>query len=233
MFLKALWEQQWFKFVVVLLVGVTIGALFYPTKRIEEKITQKYESQITTLKETHLKEVKDVQEKLDKVTEQSRVYKEQTEHKITTMTSQMKDLQSKQKTSFYKIVRPDGTIEIKKFSETEVNESSKVVTQVQEEFKKKVEEIETKWETIHKERVTKIQTDFQSKEEMYKKEISELKSSKVTEINKKSFGLEAGITTDKNYYGHATADLWGPIFVGLHGQLGEDRNLGIGLGLRF
>lgn len=39
---------------------------------------------------------------------------------------------------------------------------------------------------------------------------------------------------DKNYYGHATADLWGPVFLGVHGQINKtDSKLGAGIGVRF
>ena len=130
---------------------------------------------------------------------------------------------------------PDGTIEIKKFTESEVNESSKVITQIQEEFKTKIDKIETKWSEIHKERVAKLQKDFDSKESGYQKTIEELTKSKTVSVNEKHFGLEAGMMSNKNYYGHVTADLWGPVFVGVHGEVGanNDNKLGAGIGLRF
>ncbi len=231
--IKELMQKEWVRYVGMLLVGITIGAIFYPTKRIEEKVSQKYQAEIASIKETHAKEMSETQDKFTKTLQEQKEVHRQSEMKISQLTTEVKSLQSKQKTSYYKIVRPDGTIEVKKFTESEVNESSQVVTQIQQEFKTKVDEIETKWLTIHKEQVTKLKKEFDSKEEQYKKEISEYKSSKVTEVNQKRFGLEAGITSDKNYYGHFTADLWGPIFVGAHGEMGQNKNLGVGAGLRF
>jgi hypothetical protein len=228
-------SKEWVRLVGVLLLGVTIGAIFYPTKRIEEKITQKYEQEIATIKETHQKEVDSVQEEFLKVASEYHSYHDEMEKKVSSLTVEVKTLQSKQKTAYYKIVKPDGTIEIKKFTESEVNESSKVITQVQEEFKRKVESIETKWQSIHETRVTQIKKEFDSKESEYKKTIEELSKSKTVSVNEKRFGLEAGMLSDKNYYGHATADLWGPVFVGVHGELGpnNDNKLGAGVGLRF
>lgn len=230
-------NNEWARCIGCLLLGCAIGAIFYPSKRIEERLETKHQLELKELKTAHSTEVASLQERLDKVTQSEKQYREETERKLSLLTTENKDLKSKQKTSFYKIIRPDGTIEIKKFTESEVNESSKVVTQIQEEFKAKIESIEKKWETIHRERVSTLKKEFDSKEEVYKKEIDTLKSSKVTEINKKSLGVEAGVTQDLDYYGHATYDLFGPVFVGGHIQVGKDlkssNKLGVGLGLRF
>jgi hypothetical protein len=234
--IQDLLSNQYVKLIGTLLIGITIGALFYPTKHIEEKLTQKHQEEITALKETHQKEVSDVLERYSATLKENKELHIESEKKITKLTEEVKTLQSKQKTAYYKIVRPDGTIEIKKFTESEVNESSKVVTQIQEEFKKKVDSIETKWSEIHKERVAKMQSEFNSKESEYKKTIDELQKSKTVTINEKHFGIEAGILTNKDYYGHATMDVWGPMFLGVHGELGQnghDSRLGAGVGLRF
>ena len=227
--------KEWFRLSGMLLIGITIGAIFYPTKKIEEKITAKYEQEISSLKEVHSKEQSELTEKYAASLKENKELHIESEKKITKLTSEVKNLQSKQKTAYYKLIKPDGTIEIKKFTESEVTESTKVVTQIQEEFKTKIDKIETKWAEIHKERVTKLQKDFDSKESEYKKTIEELTKSKTVSINEKRFGLEAGMMSNKNYYGHATADLWGPVFVGIHGEIGSDNDnkLGAGLGIRF
>lgn len=230
-------SKEWFRLTGMLLIGVTIGAIFYPTKRIEEKITQKHQEEISILREQHSKEVSELNDKYSASLKENKEYHSESEKKITKLTEQVNSLQSKQKTSYYKLVKPDGTVEIKKFTESEVNESTKVISSIQEEFKQKVDAIESKWSEIHKERVAKLQKAFDSKESEYKKTIDELQKSKTVSVNEKKFGLEAGITSNKNYYGHATMDLWGPVFVGVHGQVGSNgdnaNNLGLGLGLRF
>lgn len=232
---KELLTKEWFRLAGMLLIGITIGAVFYPTKKIEEKLTYKFQQEISTLKESHAKETQEINEKHSASLKETKELHIQSERKITKLTSEVKNLQSKQKTAYYKIIKPDGTIEIKRFTESEVNESTKVVTQIQEEFKIKIDKIETKWVEIHKERVAKLQKDFSSKESGYQKTIEELQKSKTVSVNEKHFGLEAGMMSNKNYYGHATADLWGPVFVGLHGELGanSDNKLGAGIGLRF
>lgn len=235
-FLKDLLSKEWFRLLGMLLIGITVGAIFYPTKKVEERLTKKHQEEIQILNEKHAKETTDQYEKYVSVLQQEKTYREESERKITKLSEENRTLKSKTKQSTYKLVKPDGTIEERTFSESEVNESSRVVTKIQEEFKTKVEQIETKWSEIHKERVTKIQKEFDSKEQQYKKTIDELQYSKTTTVNEKHFGIEAGYTSSKKYYGHATYDMWGPIYIGIHGEANKefnDNNLGAGIGLRF
>ena len=227
-------KKEWFRNCLVLIVGITIGAVFYPTKHIEEKISQKYESEISVLKEQYSSEIQDISESLkEQISINKRLSKEY-ESDIKKLRTEIKNLQSKQKTAYYKLVKPDGTIEIRKFTESEVSESSKVITEIQEEYKVKVEEIENKWSSIHKERVETLAKEFKNKESEYQKKIFELEQSKVVSVNPKRFGLEVGMLTDKKYYGHASMDLWGPVFIGVHGEVSDnDDKVGLGVGLRF
>jgi hypothetical protein len=226
-------KNEYVRYVLILLVGITIGVIFYPSKRMEEKLSLKYEQEITSLKEIHSKETSDLNEKFIQTNNEVKSYKMEQELKVTKLTSEIKSLQSKQKTSYFKIVRPDGTVEIKKFTENEINQSSQVITQVQEEFKQKVESIEQKWSSIHKERVLKIENEFNSKESEYKKTIEELQKSKITTTNQKRFGLETGIFTNKDYYGHISMDVWGPMYIGIIAEHGINNLLGVGTGIRF
>jgi uncharacterized membrane-anchored protein YhcB (DUF1043 family) len=227
-------QKEWIRYVLVLLVGITVGAVFYPTKTIEEKLTYKYEQEISKQKETYEKSISDITEKYAESLKENKELHIESEKKISKLTSEVRDLKSKQKTAYYKLIKPDGTIEIKKFSESEVTESTKVVTQIQEEFKTKIDQIETKWSEIHKERVSKLQKEFASKETEYQKTIEELQKSKKVTVNEKHSSIEAGMMTDKSYYGHVTTDLWGPVFIGVHGEKSEnDTRVGAGVGIRF
>lgn len=229
-------NNVWLRYVAILLVGITVGAVFYPTKHIEEKISQKYEQEISSLKETHQKEMDTENLRFNAFAGEMHAYHDESEKKISTLTTKVHELQSSKKTSYFKVIHPDGTIEIKQFSDTEVKESDKVVTQIQEEFKQKVDSIEKKWKSIHETRVVEIQKSFDSKESDYKKTIEELQKSKSVTVNEKKFSLEAGMMSDRDYYVHAGMDLWGPVFVGLHGESNQelkDNRVGLGLGLRF
>lgn len=233
--LKALLSKESFRYVITLIVGVTIGVLFYPTKRVGESISQKYEKEISLLKETHNKELVVLSEKYNSQVQENLNIKIQTEKKLNSLALEIKDLKSKQKTAYYKLVKPDGTVEIKRFSEIEVTESTKVIVQIQEEFRQKIDKIESKWSDIHKERISVIKKEFDTKESEYQKTISQLQMRKTIASNEKRFGLEAGLLTDKSYYVHSSMDVWGPLYLGVHGQYNDNGNkqLGVGLGLRF
>ena len=225
------------QFIIILVAGIAIGALFYPTKHIEETISQKYEKIVQQEKEQHSIENKKIQEDYSKLQLSSLEQKKELEVKVSSLTTQVHELKSKQKTSYYKLIKPDGTIEVKKFSETDVEESSKVVTQIQQEFKEKVSSIETKWETIHKQRVEELQSKFDSKEKTYQQEISEYKSKRVEDINAKHAGLEVGLNTRGNVYLHPSYDLFGPLYIGVNAEGNiankNDMSAGAGLGIRF
>jgi hypothetical protein len=221
------------RYTLILLLGIGIGAVFYPTKHIEERERQKHELEMKKVLDEHAEQVKSLHQTIDAEVKHNLTLTKQYESKIHSLTSEIHDLKSKTKTSYYKIVRPDGTVEIKKFSESEVSESTKVITEIQQEFTEKVTSIEKKWETIHTKRVEELKTKFDSKLQEYQKQIDELEKSKVVDVNPKKFGLEAGMMTSGSYYGHVNADLFGPIFVGAHAQLGLAPAAGLGLGLRF
>lgn len=233
-------DNVWLRYIIILFVGIAVGALFYPTKRIEEKTSQKYEQEISSIKQQHSKETQDLKIALDKEQKDSKSFHQESNHKISSLSSQISSLKSKQKTSHYKLVKPDGTIEERDFTESDVEQSSKTVTRIQDEFKTKVNSIENKWSKIHEERTAELKKEFNSKEQDYQKTIASLEKSKTTTVNEKHFGIEGGIMSDKDYYLHATADLFGPIFLGVQGEIKSsksnqslDNRLGLGIGLRF
>ena len=235
-------KNQYVRLGLALSIGFILGAIFYPTKRIEEKMTQKHMEEMAKYSEMHVKEVTELNEMITKVTLDSKTYKEETEKKFSLLRTENKELKSKQKTAYYKIIRPDGTIEIKKFTESEVNESSKVVTSIQEEFKTKIESIETKWASIHTERLLAVKKEFDSKESEYKKTIDELTKSKTTSINESSSTVDIGMMSNKDYFGHATTSIRGPFIGSIHvDQKQEDISrqqkaetvVGAGVGWKF
>lgn len=197
-------QNIWVRYILILFVGITVGAIFYPTRRVEEKTSAKYEQQISQMK-----------------TEFSQ-YKSLSEEKITSLTSQVTDLSSHSKVVYEKITRPDGTIEVHQTTvknTTENTDSSSSTTD---------------------EKTVQMQKDFASKEQQYQQTIQTLEKSKTVTVNEKHFGVEIGIMNDKDYYVHGTADLWGPVFLGIQGEVkgpssdqNADNRVGVGIGLRF
>jgi hypothetical protein len=232
--IDAFTKSQEGKYLSILLAGILTGYLLFPEKRIEEKITKEYEQKIVQIKQSNEKEVEKLKEDKKAVEKTFSSYKKQTEFKLEKLSSEIKELKSKQKTSYYKIVRPDGTIEIKKFTETDTEESTQVISSIKEEYSQKILELEQKWKEIHEKRVLDIKRDFSSKEEAYKKEIFRLEQQKITEVGKKRFGVEVGLSSDEEVYIHANYDLVGPIFLGGHiVNPTQISTVGLGIGLRF
>jgi hypothetical protein len=226
-------SNEWARYVVVLLIGAAIGAVFYPTKQIEEKVSKKYEQDIATLNQQHQETISKMTSDFNSQSKSMSEQKVQSDLKITQLQTQITTLKSHQKTSHYKLIKPDGTIEERDYTDTDINQSSKTVTSIQQEFTQKIDSIEKKWEAIHLSKVQSLKTEFDSKETTYKKTISDLESSKSVSINPKHYGVEAGYLTGNSYYVHGDADIFGPVFVGIQGQTGNSNAIGVGLGLRL
>lgn len=225
------------QFALVGVSGIAIGAIFYPTKHIEETYKEHYEEVLKKEREETAKRELETKAAYTKELTSIHSQKMELESKVSVLTVEVRDLKSKQKTAYYKIVRPDGTIEIKRFTESEVTESTQVISQIQTEFKQKVESIEQKWEKVHKERVTKLKEEYSAKEKEYQSKIHDLEKTKVVDINKKNGGLEVGLTTKGNVYLHPTYDVFGPVFIGAHAEgspaTGSGFSGGAGVGIRF
>lgn len=228
------WQNPWVRYIVILFIGITVGALFYPTRELKETLNKTHQEEISKLNQQHSQEMQKVNEQVTQLQQDNKQLKIDTDLKISKLTQENTTLKSHTRTVHYKLVKPDGTIEERDFTDSDVDESQQVVTSIQTEFKQKVDAIETKWSQIHKERVAELQKEWDSKEQTYKKQIDTLQFTKSEVVNPKKFGIEAGMMTNKDYYGHATMDLWGPIFIGVQGEAGPSNpSMGAGLGIRF
>lgn len=217
-FKALLGTYPWLGYVLVLVAGVALGALFYPTSHIEERLKSEYEQTIAQEKNTHAVEMKNLTDKYEKEVAERKTLEVETSKKITSLTIQVRDLKSKTKESYYKIVKPDGTIEIRKFKESEVDESTKVIASVKEEFDTKIKEINDRYEKVHRERVLAIKNEFDEKEKNYQQTISKLEKEKITDINPRKGSLELGYLSNRYMYIHTTYDLFGPVFLGVQTQ---------------
>lgn len=233
--MKKLFSNKLVQFVLVLVAGIAIGALFYPTQRIEEKVEQKYENLLQKAKTEKETLRSDLSEQINELRQEKTSLQIESSQKITKLQYQVRELESRKTENYYKIIKPDGTIEEKRYTESEISETSTVVLQVREEFDRKVTEISERWQRVHRSRVEKLKKDFEKKESEYEKTIASLKSEKTTEINPKRYGLEFGYKTNDNYYIHSNIDVFGPVYMGVHAESNflNDSALGAGVGIRF
>lgn len=233
--LKKIISNKIFQFTLVLIIGVAIGAIFYPTKHIKEELEQQYTEKIQIMKDQHEKTVSDLTEKINQTEQEKKELIVESEKKVSTLTSQITVLKSQMKENYYKIVKPDGTIIEKKMTETNIDESTQIVTEIKEEFNTKITQIENKWKEIHTERIEKIQKEFDAKETEYKDTIAKLKKETEIIINPRNFGVAVGYLHTKNFYINASYDVFGPIFIDLHTSTNfkSEYAIGGGVGLRF
>jgi len=231
-------NNTYVKLAVIFVAGLVIGSLFKDTKTIETKatkeISEKYEKQISLLKSALTKEMEEHVEELFLEQQSNRTYKEATDRKINTLTTENSSLKQRIKKSKYKIVKPDGTIIEKEYEESDTEQTSSVITEIKEEFSRKVTSIESRWKKIHESRVSTIKKTHDEKvatleKELKEKKTVETKETKIT-VNEKKLRAEIGYSSDREEYGHITYSVWGPLFLGLHGT--KD-SMGVGIGIEL
>ena len=216
-------DNAWARYVLLFVAGIAIGAIFYPSKTIIKEVKVEDTTRIERLEKELTNTKEKYEEKLTQKQEENKTLEITMNKKVESLTSEIRVLQSKIKTSYYKLVKPDGTIEERQFTESEVNESTQVVQSIREEFTQKILEIENRWMTIHRERVTAIEIQHAKEVTEFTEKIKKLEQYEKIEINKRSTQFELGFLSNKNYYLHVTRDLFGPIFIGVHTQT----NLGL------
>jgi hypothetical protein len=241
--LKELAKQKWIQLVGALALGITVGAVFYPQSRTEERIRQElheeYKLSIEESKKTFDKREEELREEIRLQEQSHREYTEETQHKLEKLTQENSSLKQSVKKKKLKIVKPDGTIVEQEVEESNTEQTHSIVTQVKEEFTRKVQEIEDRWKKLHQERVAEITAEHKAELEKVRSEQKTVEviveKEKIVETNPKKLRPEIGVTTDRNLYLHGTYSLWGPVFIGggvsgTHERFGDGR---LGLGLEF
>ena len=235
--METLKKNPWLLSILTLVIGIVLGVVFYPTKKIEEKYQEqyswKYERENELLRETN----DNVMQQLTELQVTSREVIEKQEAELNQLRTKVTEYESNTHEDTTIIIRSDGSKEIRRIKDTHTKELTKVTEELNSKWEKKLEFTEL----IHQQKVQTLTEEYQEKlslkEKEHQKVVESIKSSKVTTINQKRFGLEVGILTNLNYYSHATMDVAGPVFVGLQVQ-GSIMPVapvaaGIGVGIRF
>lgn len=242
---KDLLKRREVQLVLALLLGITVGAIFYPTKRVEERVkievSERYELNISELKQERERLVSNYEERLD--TEEKRYveYQEEVSERMISLTTENRELKQSMKKKKFKLVKPDGTIIEREYEESQSEEVTSVVTEVRLEFDRKVASIEDKWKKVHQKRVGDLEKEYEAKVEKVRSEQKEkivyVDKEKIVEVNSKKLRPEIGVNTDKEVYLHTTYSLWGPVFIGAGTSMNiETKEFGdarVGVGIEF
>lgn len=237
-------KNRYIQLALALFIGITIGAVFYPTSEIiettEKRVKEKYGEQLTKLKMEHNKSSMEMNNSFHRKESKFIQRLEELTMSKSSYEKTIRDLKSKVTERTYKLIKPDGTIVEKTFKESDTEEHNSYVKTITEEFNRKVSSIENTWLSIHKKRIIIVRKESEAKyKEIFDKKYEKLleeKTKKITKTNEKKYNVELGYMTDKDYYLHSSYSLWGPISVGLHidgKQDMTDLSLGAGLGISF
>lgn len=83
------------------------------------------------------------------------------------------------------------------------------------------------------EKTKEIEFEYNTKILEKNKEIRVIQDKYKEEINKKTTTIEVGYMIDKEIYFHANRQIYGPMLLGAHIELGKKNNFGIGIGFKF
>jgi hypothetical protein len=222
------------QYVLIFLAGAIFAVVFYPTKQITESLQKTYEQKIATIQQQDAQTLATQQASYQSLSSEYSNYKVQTDSKINSLTNQVSSLKSHTKVTVYKVVHPDGTTEERDTTENDTDQSEQITEQMQQEWQQKTDQAVQSVTQQYQAQISTLQSQWSSKEQSYQSQIATLSQSKVETINPKNFTLEAGMMTNRDYYGHVNYNVWGPFVVGAHAEFGTTTNSGgLGLGLRF
>lgn len=237
--LKGIWNfiinNPVVRLILVFLLGILIGALFYPTKTIKEQESLKYERQIEEMKTTHDKTVTDLNEKYTKEVTTVQNKLTEVQQSYSKATTENKELRQKVKKRTIKISKPDGTVIERVLEESESEAITKVTEDLKQSYEKKISDIMTNITKENQEKIEKIIAERDAEIKLKESQIEEYKKSKQVEINKKRSGISAGYMSDRQYFGSFEQDIIGPIFLDVTGtsDFTNKAAVGVGIGVRW
>lgn len=247
----AILNNRYARYAIAFAAGIVLTILLYPSdsksiaekdRLLEETRTllvsrlQESESILRSERESHQREIQTVRQESSK-----------REHELTTKISSLMTENSslKQKTKMVTIekVYPDGTMERKTISTSELESQTQIIAQIQRDAEEKIVDTVSKLKQEHakelsektsalQSKIDRLSLDLNRSESLLKEERE--KSSK-TESNPRPFALGLGLNTDRQYTVETQYTFWGPVYVGASydtGGISNDR-AGLSLGIRF
>ena len=231
---KEVLKNGYVQLALTFVAGLVIGALFYPSRTIVKEVKIEDTTRIEKLQ--HEKDSMELnhKEQINAMQEAMRNTQHEYTQQIDKLTSQIRTLKSKSKTSYYKIVKPDGTVEIRKETSNDTEESEQLAQTYKQQYEEKLKEVETKWQTISEQKVEQVKQVYEEKIKSLEIEHHDEDRYSKEEINKRSTGFEVGYLSSKNYCLHVDRDVFGPVYFGVHGEMGPAGSAaGAGFGMRW
>lgn len=232
--IKSWLGNRYVQLVGALVAGALLSALFYPSSQTEERIKQKYE-QITKQKVQEQRDITtSVVKEYNSLSQTYRNLQDEYKSKVSQLTSTIQEMTSSRIEIFYKLTKPDGTIEERRYFEYRNTATAKMLTDLKTDYERKMQETQSETQKKHEAEVAQMKDSYSRQIASLTKKISILEKETTTTINPKKFGLEAGATLERRGYAHATYTFWGPMFLGTHYETdGTKSSFGMGLGINL
>jgi hypothetical protein len=236
--LSSLWDKQWFRYGAFATAGLAVGVVMsYSRVNTEIKNSSEmksaYEEKIQQIEQQSIKQQTDMKSEYEKtvasMTVESSVREEKLLTKISKLSSENQQLKQRTKEDWVKIIHPDGTIEERKVTQTDIDSSKNSQTQVTEDVQVQVNNAVKKVQdekTVEIEKITqanKVEIDSMKKVLSEKEQtIQKLQSSSSVTSRNLGVGLGLGYNSDQSFSAFAHYQIFGPLFVGSRVDMTKD-----------
>ncbi len=244
-------DNQYVRYGAAFAGGILLAIVLYPSGTISTTEKTKIEEEVRTVYETKLKESEEIlrQEKIRFEKDLLSVKQENSKRelelstKLNSLISENSSLKKKTKMVTIEKIYPNGTIERKTISTSELEYETQRMAQIQQEAEQKLKDTVSKLNEQHSKEITektssmqssidKLSIDLATSERLRKEEIEKSKTV-VKTVRPLAVGL--GVNTDRQYTVEAQYMFLGPLYVGAsydNGGISNNR-AGISLGIRF
>ena len=237
-------EDKIKKYGTILLLIVALAGVqhfFNKTTTVEKELVE-MTSQRDYFQESTRNRTKIIEKRTEHFEQQVQKHNEYIENvskTIASLKTENRKLTESTKRRWFKLIKPDGTIVEKEYTESHKEEVESIVTSVKAEFTRKVSAIETKWLKLHKFRVSELKQEHEKNtlvlHDSYKEQLRQERSKTTVSYGSRKYIVRAGYTSRLDYYAGFGYTLLGPLFIdsGLDFTPASLESGRIGLGIQF
>lgn len=223
--------RSWMLPVMTGVAGLVCGFLFKSTKididkvrnEVRQQIETQYQSQLSTKDTMIAKITQELNYERQLSAQKIEILNVEHSLKVQELTNKINTDNSSKYTEVVKIRRPDGTVEERRVSKTEIEKMSQELIATRKEAEDRVRsEMETKIslkENETQKRVSTVEqekTILQTEVSNLKQQLQQIQSKEhITISNPKKLEIHAGIATDKLYEAGIGYEIYSPFVVGL------------------
>ena len=249
--LQRLLRNKYTPYALAFVGGIVLTIIVYPSGSITKTERSKIEEEIRSSYETKLQESESIlksereshQKEINSIKQETSKRELEMSTKINSLVTENSSLKQRTKMVTIEKIYPDGRIERKTISTSELESETQTIARIQQEADQKIKDTVDKLNEDHakeiaektsdlRSKVDSLSTTLQTSERLLKEERE--KTSSIIK-NPRPFALGLGLNTDKQYTVETQYTFWGPVYLGAsydRGGISNDR-AGLSLGIRF